>query len=89
MWLCSKRSGCYQGYASAIPDHNNSNESDNRYIKEDQDRKRLGLIQFLNHAANSLVHEWSSWFLYECTISYLSSITTFALDQLMAMAESL
>jgi len=59
MWLCSKRSGWYQGYASAIPDHNNSNESDNRYIKEDQDRKRLGLIQFLNHAANSLVHEWS------------------------------
>ena len=42
-----EKNGWYQGYTSAIPDHNNSNEADNRYIKEDQGRKRLGLIQFL------------------------------------------
>ena len=59
VWLSPKRSGWYQGYAVAIPDHNNNNEADNRYIKEDQDRKRLGLIQFLNHAASNLVSGWS------------------------------
>ena len=56
MWLKDKRTGWYQGFAKAIPDHNNNNESDNRYIKEDQDRKRLGLIQFLNHAEANLVY---------------------------------
>ncbi len=59
VWLELSRSGWYQGFATAIPDHNNSNEADNRYIKEDQDRKRLGLIQFLNHACDNLVHGWS------------------------------
>ena len=33
-WLSSKRNGWYQGYAFGIPDHNNANEADNRYIKE-------------------------------------------------------
>jgi len=34
MWLSSERSGWYQGFTTAIPDHNNNNEADNRYIKE-------------------------------------------------------
>jgi len=59
MWLAPERVGWYQGFASAIPDHNNNNEADNRYIKEDQDRKRLGLIQFLNHACDNLIRGWS------------------------------
>ncbi len=50
VWLRPETCGWYQGFAKAIPDHNNSNETDNKYIKECQDRKRLGLIQFLNHA---------------------------------------
>ncbi len=33
-WLNPKRNGWYQGIATCIPDHNNNNESDNRYIKE-------------------------------------------------------
>ena len=45
VWLSPKRRGWYEGFLSAIPNHNNYNEADNRYIKEDQDRKRLGLIQ--------------------------------------------
>ena len=59
MWLEEKRSGWYQGFVKNIPDHNNNNEADNRYIKEDQGRKRLGLIQFLSHGETYLVLEWS------------------------------
>ena len=59
MWLNQERVGWYQVFVVGIPDHSNSNESDNRYIKEDQDRKRLGLIQFLNHTCENLVHGWS------------------------------
>jgi len=33
-WLDEKRTGWYQGYLAWIPDHNNNNESDNRWIKE-------------------------------------------------------
>ncbi len=33
-WLSKKRNGWYQGYAVGVPDHNNANEADNRYIKE-------------------------------------------------------
>ena len=33
-WLNSKRNGWYQGFAKGIPDHNNNNETDNKYIKE-------------------------------------------------------
>ena len=33
-WLDDKRSGWYQGYLPGIPDNNNNNESDNRWIKE-------------------------------------------------------
>ena len=58
-WL-DKNSGWFQGYAIGIPDHNNANEADNRYIKEGQDRKRLGIIQFMNHAETTLLHSWSS-----------------------------
>ena len=58
MWLTSKRSGWYQDFTTAVQYYNN-NKSDNRYIKEDQDRKRLGLIQFLNHATTTLMREWS------------------------------
>ncbi len=58
-WLSPKRSGWYQGYSTATPDHNNNNETDNKYIKECQDRKRLGLIQFLNHAESNLIKDWS------------------------------
>ncbi len=47
------------GFAIGVPDHNNNNESDNRYIKEDQGRKRLGLMQFLVHAETNLVKDWS------------------------------
>ena len=53
--LAEKRRGWYQGFTKAIPDHNNNNEVDNRYIEEDQGRKRLGLIQFLSHAETNLI----------------------------------
>ena len=56
MWLTSKRSGWYQDFTTAVQYYNN-NKSDNRYIKEDQDRKRLGLIQFLNHATITLMRK--------------------------------
>ena len=61
MWLKPERSGWFQGFTRAIPDHNNSNETDKKYInyKECQDRKRLGLIQFLNHAESNLINDWS------------------------------
>ena len=58
-WLKSKQRGWYQGFAIAVPDHNNNNESDNRYIKEDQGRKRFGFMQFLVHAEENLVHDLS------------------------------
>jgi len=59
IWLRPAYSGWYQGFAKNIPDHNNSNEADNRYTKEDQGRKRLGLIQFLNHCETNLISGWS------------------------------
>ncbi len=59
VWLRPETCGWYQGFAKAIPDHNNSNETDNKYIKECQDRKRLGLIQFLNHAEINLISDSS------------------------------
>ena len=46
-------------YVIGIPDHNNNNEADNRWIKEDQGRKRLGLISFFSHAETTLVRDWS------------------------------
>ena len=59
IWLRPAYSGWYQGFAKNIPDHNNSNEADNRYTKEDQGRKRLGLIQFLNHCETNIISGWS------------------------------
>ena len=59
VWLDPKRRGWFQGYVIGIPDHNNNNEADNRWIKEDQGRKRLGLISFLSHAETTLVRDWS------------------------------
>ena len=59
VWLDTKRCGRFQGYQRGIPDHHNNNETDNRYIKECQDRKRLGYIQFFSHAESNLVYDWS------------------------------
>jgi len=58
-WLKPTTCGWYQGFSKGVPDHNNANENDSKYTKECQDRKRLGLIQFLNHAENNLVSDWS------------------------------
>ena len=58
-WLSPERLSWYQGFTVGIPDHNNNNKSDNRYVKDDQGRKRLCLIQFLNHFCNNFVIGWS------------------------------
>ncbi len=44
---------------NGIPCENNALESINRYIKEDTDRKRNGLLQFMNNIENNLIHDWS------------------------------
>ena len=59
-WLKESNRGWYQGFVNGVPDHNNAEEADNRYIKEDQARTRLGLIQFMNHAETTLVQSWST-----------------------------
>ena len=47
-WFNDKKQKWYQGFAVSIPYENNALEGSNRYIKEDVNRKRHGLMQFMS-----------------------------------------
>ena len=59
-WLNDKRQGWYQGFAVGIPCENNALEGSNRYIKEDVNCKRHGLMQFMSHLERNMLLNWSS-----------------------------
>ena len=54
-WLKESNRGWYQGFVNGVPDHNNAEEADNRYIKEDQGRTRHAIHESRRNDSSTIL----------------------------------